>query len=84
MLASKVLWTDGQMHPLNWPVLDVLDMDHFISGIEHSALKIRANTFPPLLVRRTAVEKYDPPGKGFFIWADDIDFTQRILRYEQG
>jgi rhamnopyranosyl-N-acetylglucosaminyl-diphospho-decaprenol beta-1,3/1,4-galactofuranosyltransferase len=84
LLASKVLWTDGSMHPMNWPGLDVQDMDAFVGGIEQSVLKIRANTFPSLLVKREAIEKYGPPRKGFFIWADDIDFTQRILRHEPG
>lgn len=84
LLASKVLWTDGNMHPMNWPGLDTQDFDEFVQGIEHSVIRIRANTFPSLLVKREAVEKYGPPRKGFFIWADDIDFTQRILRYEKG
>ncbi len=84
LLASKVLWTDGSMHPMNWPGPAMEDFNHFVDGIERSVMPIRANTFPSLLVRREAVEKYGPPRKGFFIWADDIDFTQRILRHEAG
>lgn len=84
LLASKVLWTDGAMHPMNWPGLDLQDVDGFVDAVEQRVVKIRANTFPSLLVKREAVEKYGPPRKGFFIWADDIDFTQRILRYEPG
>jgi GT2 family glycosyltransferase len=60
------------------------DFNGFVEGLERGIMPIRANTFPSLLVRRQAVEKYGPPRKGFFIWADDIDFTQRILRYESG
>jgi rhamnopyranosyl-N-acetylglucosaminyl-diphospho-decaprenol beta-1,3/1,4-galactofuranosyltransferase len=84
LLASKVLWTDGSLHPMNWPGLGTEDFDAFVGGIERSVLRIRSNTFPSLLVKREAVEKYGPPRKGFFIWADDIDFTQRILRRESG
>jgi rhamnopyranosyl-N-acetylglucosaminyl-diphospho-decaprenol beta-1,3/1,4-galactofuranosyltransferase len=84
LLASKVLWTNGELHPMNWPGLDPRDMDGFVDAIERRALRIRANTFPSLLVRRTAVESYGPPRKGFWIWSDDIDFTQRILRHEPG
>ncbi|HEX2084881.1 MAG TPA: glycosyltransferase family 2 protein [Solirubrobacteraceae bacterium] len=84
LLASKVLWTNGELHPMNWPGLDPRDMDRFVAGIERGALKIRANTFPSLLVRRDAVDTYGPPRKGFWIWSDDIDFTQRILRHEPG
>ena len=84
MFASKVLWTNGELHPMNWPGLDPRDMDDFVGAIERRALRIRANTFPSLLVRREAVERYGPPRKGFWIWSDDIDFTQRILRHEPG
>jgi rhamnopyranosyl-N-acetylglucosaminyl-diphospho-decaprenol beta-1,3/1,4-galactofuranosyltransferase len=84
LLASKVLWTDGSMHPMNWPGPALDDFDTFVSGVEHRIMPIRANTFPSLLVKREAVERHGPPRKGFFIWADDIDFTQRILRYEAG
>ena len=84
LLASKVLWTDGGLHPMNWPGLDPRDMDDFVGAIERGALRIRANTFPSLLVKRQAVETYGPPRKGFWIWSDDIDFTQRILRHEPG
>jgi rhamnopyranosyl-N-acetylglucosaminyl-diphospho-decaprenol beta-1,3/1,4-galactofuranosyltransferase len=84
LLASKVLWTDGKLHPMNWPAPALLDVDHFIDGVEHGLVPIRTNTFPSLLVKREAVERHGPPRKGFWIWSDDIDFTQRILRYEAG
>jgi GT2 family glycosyltransferase len=84
LLASKVLWTDGGLHPMNWPAPHLGDLDRFVEGVEQAFLPIRGSTFPSLLVRREAVERYGPPRKQFFIWADDIDFTQRILRYEPG
>jgi rhamnopyranosyl-N-acetylglucosaminyl-diphospho-decaprenol beta-1,3/1,4-galactofuranosyltransferase len=84
LLASKVLWTDGKLHPMNWPAPAMKDLDLFIDGVERTIIPIRANTFPSLLVRREAVERHGPPRKGFWIWADDIDFTQRILRDEPG
>jgi GT2 family glycosyltransferase len=84
LLASKVLWTDGKLHPMNWPAPALLDVDRFVEGVENNVVPIRANTFPSLLVKREAVERHGPPRKGFWIWADDIDFTQRILRYEPG
>ena len=84
LLASKVLWTDGTVHPMNWPAPRLDDMDAFVDGVERELMPIRTNTFPSLLVRRDAVETYGPPRKGFWIWADDVDFTQRILRHERG
>ncbi len=84
LLASKVLWTDGRLHPMNWPAPNLTDVDRFVDGVERTLLPIRANTFPSLLVKREAVERHGPPRKGFWIWSDDIDFTQRILRHEAG
>ncbi len=84
LLASKVLWTDGRLHPMNWPSPNLTDVDLFVEGVERTLVPIRANTFPSLLVKREAVERHGPPRKGFWIWSDDIDFTQRILRYEPG
>jgi rhamnopyranosyl-N-acetylglucosaminyl-diphospho-decaprenol beta-1,3/1,4-galactofuranosyltransferase len=84
MLASKILWTDGRLHPMNWPSPNLLDLDLFMDGVEHALIPIRASTFPSLLIRRTAIERHGPPRKGFWIWSDDIDFTQRILRHEPG
>lgn len=84
ILASKVVWTDGELHPMNWPAPSQADIGLYVAALERSMVPIRANTFPSLLVRREAVERHGPPRKGFWIWADDMDFTQRILRYEPG
>jgi rhamnopyranosyl-N-acetylglucosaminyl-diphospho-decaprenol beta-1,3/1,4-galactofuranosyltransferase len=84
LLASKVVWTDGHVHPMNPPAPHPQDMDRFLDAVSRGLLPIRASTFPSLLVRRAAVERHGPPRKGFWIWADDIDFTQRILRHEPG
>jgi rhamnopyranosyl-N-acetylglucosaminyl-diphospho-decaprenol beta-1,3/1,4-galactofuranosyltransferase len=84
MLASKVLWSDGSMHPMNHPGANLLDMDVVARGLELGALPIRWSTFPSLLVSRGAIERHGLPRKGFFIWSDDIDFTARILRHEPG
>jgi GT2 family glycosyltransferase len=84
LLSSKVLWTDGSIHPMNPPTPNPLKMNLFVSAVQHGLMPLRANTFLSLLVRRPAVERYGLPRAGFFIWADDIDFTQRILRHEAG
>ncbi len=84
LLASKVVWTDGRVHPMNPPAPHPRDIDLFLAALERGVLPIRSNTFPSLLVRADAVRRHGPPRKGFWIWADDIDFTQRILRDEVG
>ena len=84
VLSSKVLWTDGSIHPMNPPTPAPLKMNLFVSAIQHGLLPLRANTFLSVLVRREAFERYGLPRAGFFIWADDMDFTQRVLRDNAG
>ena len=84
LLASKVVWTDGNVHPMNPPAPHALDIDLFLAAVDRGVVPIRANTFPSLLVRTDAVRRHGAPRKGFWIWADDMDFTQRILRDEVG
>lgn len=83
LLASAVLWTDGTVHPMNPPGIDLRDLDRFVKQTTRGYVPIRYNTFPSLLVRAEAVRRHGPPRKPFFIWSDDIDFTARILRDEE-
>lgn len=84
LLASKVVWTDGHIHPMNTPRLRTKDVDALVRGMERGVVPLRLCTFPSLLVRRAAVDRYGLPHKEFFIWSDDIDFTARVLRHEPG
>jgi GT2 family glycosyltransferase len=85
VLASKVLWTDGNVHPMNPPAPHPLaGMDLYLDALQRGLMPIRSNTFPSALVRRDAVERHGPPRPGFWIWSDDIDFFGRILREEHG
>ena len=84
LLASRVVWTDGRVHPMNTPDPDLRDLDALAAAVERAVLPIRTSTFPSLLVRREAVERHGPPRKGFYVWSDDVDFTARILRSERG
>ena len=84
LLVSRVVWTDGRLHPMNQPEPSMADMDVFMAAVERGLVPVRGATFPSLLVSRAAVERHGPPRPGFFVWADDIDFTQRILRREPG
>ena len=84
VLASRVVWTDGRPHPMNAPWPAARRTAPFLAAVERGLLLIRASTFPSMLVRRDAVERHGLPRKGFFIWADDLEFTMRVLRSEAG
>jgi GT2 family glycosyltransferase len=84
LLASKVVWTDGTLHPMNVPIVKVAAPESLLLAAQHATASIRCNTFVSLLLHRSLVEKYGLPLADYFIWADDIEYTARILRYEFG
>ena len=69
-LASKVLWTDGEIHNMN--------KVHPINRITDNISLINQATFVSLLIQSETVKKVGLPIKDFFIWGDDIEYTRRI------
>lgn len=84
LLASKALWRDGRMHPMNTPVQDRARVERLVRGAELGLMPLRSATFVSVLVHRRAVERYGLPLKHFFMWSDDIEYTGRILKAEPG
>jgi GT2 family glycosyltransferase len=84
LLASKVVWTDGSLHPMNHPGFERDRTERFVLSCEHGFLPIRASTFVSLLVHRSAIDEHGLPHKHFFIWSDDIEYTARITRHRAG
>jgi rhamnopyranosyl-N-acetylglucosaminyl-diphospho-decaprenol beta-1,3/1,4-galactofuranosyltransferase len=84
LLASKAVWDDGRVHPMNIPQFEREALDHVVLAAENGVLPMRAATFVSLLVKREAIERYGLPLKHFFIWSDDVEYTARILRHEAG
>jgi GT2 family glycosyltransferase len=84
LLASKVVWTDGAMHPMNHPIPRVRELERFVEGASRGLVEVRAATWISLLIRREAIERYGLPHLHYFIWSDDIEWTARVLRHERG
>lgn len=84
LLASRAVWDDGHLHPMNAPGFERDDVAAVISGCERGLMPLRAATFVSLMVHRTAVTRHGLPCKHYFIWSDDIEYTARILRHEPG
>lgn len=74
-LASKVLWTDGNLHNMN--------LLHPTKAINESLSLIQQATFISLLISTDTVRKVGLPIKEFFIWGDDIEYTRRITVHHQ-
>ncbi len=84
LLTSKVVWSDGRMHPMNHPGFERLRTDLVLTGCERGLMPLRTTTFVSLLVHRDAVTRHGLPLKRYFLWSDDIEYTARILRHEPG
>jgi len=79
LLASRTVWRDGRLHPMNEPSFK-REPEHYIDSCERGLLPLRMATFVSLLVHRSAVDEFGLPLKYYFIWSDDIEYTARILR----
>lgn len=84
LLASKVRWTDGSLHPMNAPGFERDRPELVIRAARSGLIPLRTTTFVSLLVSREAVDRHGLPHEHFFIWSDDIEYTARILRHGAG
>lgn len=85
LLASRVLWTDGTMHPMNVPRVKRDDhLESLCFATAHATLSLRSTSFVSCLLHRRHVETYGLPIADYFIWVDDVEYTARILRREFG
>jgi GT2 family glycosyltransferase len=84
LLSSKVVWTDGRLHPMNYQGFERTRTDRVIAASGLGLLPLRTATFVSLLVNRRAVDEHGLPLQRFFLWSDDIEYTARILRRAPG
>lgn len=84
LLSSKVIWTDGQLHPMNYQGFERARTAAVVEASELGLMPLRTATFVSLLVNRRAVDKHGLPLRRYFLWSDDIEYTARILREESG
>jgi GT2 family glycosyltransferase len=84
ILASRVVWRDGRMHPMNNGGPERRRVERVIDGAERGLVPLRFATFVSLLVHRGAVDRHGLPLKHFFIWSDDVEYTGRALADELG
>ncbi len=84
LLASKSLWNDGSLHPMNVPQIKLGDAEGSCLAAQLATLSIRTATFVSLLLRRGCVERHGLPLADYFIWGDDTEYSARILQRETG
>ncbi|MFC6177406.1 glycosyltransferase family 2 protein [Companilactobacillus huachuanensis] len=71
---GQVYWTDGTLAKMNLPVLARNQpVDSRIRCIEEAS-------FVAVMFSRQAIEKSGYPISEFFIWGDDVEYTNRIVK----
>ena len=70
-ICSKVKWTDNSIHEMNRPKLEKDDDTCAYP-------RCRTCSFVGALISTKAVLKVGLPIKEFFIWCDDVEYTERI------
>jgi rhamnopyranosyl-N-acetylglucosaminyl-diphospho-decaprenol beta-1,3/1,4-galactofuranosyltransferase len=84
LLSSKVVWTDGRLHPMNHPGFERERVDPVVRASELGLMPLRTATFVSLLVARGTVDAFGLPLRRYFLWSDDIEYTARVLRRAPG
>lgn len=80
-LASSVRGMNDE--PMNVPKVLKDSANQYVDWykyLEYGLVQIYKATFVSLLINNNAVKKCGFPWKDFFIWGDDSEYTQRIIR----
>ena len=80
LLASKSVWTDGSIHPMNVPQPRAGDAEGAYAAAERAAISIRTATFVSMLLAAQCVQRNGLPVADYFIWGEDVEYSGRVLR----
>lgn len=79
-VSSKVVWTDGEIHKMNkCGIRQPIQKKALTDNPSVYGLACNNATFVSTLIKAEAVYKVGLPYKEFFIWHDDIEYTERIV-----
>lgn len=82
-LASAVYGEKGEV--MNVPQIDLRSAENGYSYwyklLEHGIVNIRNATFVSILVKGSAIKNVGLPCREYFIWGDDSEYTERLVKY---
>lgn len=78
-ISSIVNWTNGDLHKMN-AVMPILNLNIYENIKIDNSVQINGASFVSILISRRAVRECGLPIKEFFIWGDDVEFTNRIAK----
>lgn len=76
-LCSKVLWTDNNICKMNIPKINLTKK---VKDFNSEMVSIEMGTFVSFYIKRETIEEVGLPIKEFFIWGDDLEYSQRISK----
>ena len=79
-LSSEALWLDGSLCKMNMPGMESYSHYQDYCMVQKGLVKIARATFVSFFVKRNVIEEIGLPIKEFFIWCDDIEYTNRICK----
>lgn len=80
-VASRVVWTDGEIHRMNIPWIASLAGGIPFNSLDDSGTPIIiSSSFVSVLVSRRAISVCGFPLAAMYIWGDDTEFFSRITR----
>ena len=82
-LASSVFGPEGE--PMNVPTVDSRLAENgypdWYFNLDRGLVEIKSATFVSLLISVEAIREVGLPIGSFFIWGDDVEYTQRLTRW---
>jgi rhamnopyranosyl-N-acetylglucosaminyl-diphospho-decaprenol beta-1,3/1,4-galactofuranosyltransferase len=85
LVASRVVWTTGEDHPMNTPRRKpFVRARERLAAEAHGALPVRSASFVSSMVRARSVRESGLPLADYFLWNDDFEFSAKLLRSRRG
>ncbi|MDR2380735.1 MAG: glycosyltransferase [Bifidobacteriaceae bacterium] len=83
--SSRVVWTDGRVHPMNRQRSRLFaSRGRWAKARQVGAVPIRTGSFVSLLVDGHVAWRHRLPRADYFIWNDDLEYSARLLRRNDG
>lgn len=83
-VASRVLWDNGQDHPMNtMRTMFRAGADRTARAAAVGARPIRSASFVSILLDAAALRATELPLADFFIWNDDFEYTTRLAHHSR-
>lgn len=85
VMGSRVLWTDGDDHPMNSPKTKIGASKAERALAEAvGVMPIRSISFVSAFLRAERVRELGLPIADYFLWNDDFEYSSRLLRGTRG